>query len=218
MIPRFLVPSRLRVAFTLVETLVVVSIIVLILALTGPALLRSMQANKLTSAGDSLVGLLSEAQQMAVTLNSPVEVRFYKYTVAPDTFVSFRSYQLFKVSTPTAFSGGTVTFEELFVPLGQVFRLPENILIPDDADLSPVLNGTGFPDVSANNSNGYSGVPEAEYVALRFMTDGTCRRVTSVAGGSDEIATLSFQPLNQSYFTLSKGREIWPHDSRLITA
>lgn len=203
-------PSIARTAFTLIETLVVVSIIVLILALTGPALLRTMQANKLTSAGDSLVGFLSEAQQLAVTLNSPVEVRFYKYVVQPDSFESFRSYQMFKVNTPTTASGGNVSFEELFEPIGQVFRLPEGVLIPFEAELSPILDGEGFPDSSEDNPNGYSGVPDAEYVALRFMTDGTCRRVSAVASDANQVSTLSFQPLNLSYFTLASniGREI----------
>lgn len=190
-------------AFTLVETLVVVSIIVLILALTGPSLLGTMQASKLTSAGGSMVGFFSEAQQLAVTLNTPVEVRFFRYKVAPDTFESYRSYQMFKVSTPSIVSGATVTFEELFEPIGQVFRLPEGVLIPQDNELSPLLSGDGFPDTTASKPNGYSGVADAKYVAIRFMTDGTCRRVTSVSTGTNTIGSLVFQTLNQSYFTLA---------------
>lgn len=196
-------PAVCQAAFTLVETLVVVSIIVLILALTGPSLLGTMQANKLTSAGGSMVGFLSEAQQLAVTLNAPVEVRFFRYKVAPDTFESYRSYQMFKVSTPSVVSGATVRFEELFEPLGQVYRLPEGVLIPHDPELSPILGGDGFPDTTATKPNGYSGVAEAKYVAIRFMTDGTCRRVTSVAAGANAIGGLVFQTLNQSYFTLA---------------
>jgi uncharacterized protein (TIGR02596 family) len=192
-----------RAAFTLVETLVVVSIIVLILALTGPSLLGTMQASKLTSAGGSMVGFLSEAQQLAVTLNTPVEVRFFRYKVAPDTFESYRSYQMFKVSTPSVVSGATVNFEELFEPLGQVFRLPEGVIIPHEPELSPMLDGEGFPDVTDDKPNGYSGVADAKYVAIRFMTDGTCRRVTSVAAGSNSIGGLVFQTLNLSYFTLA---------------
>ncbi len=150
-----------------------------------------------------MVGFLSEAQQMAVTLNTPVEVRFFRYKVRPDQFESYRSYQMFKVSTPSVVAGATVRFEELFEPLGQVFRLPEGVLIPHDTELSPLLSGDGFPDSTAAKPNGYSGVAEAKYVAIRFMTDGTCRRVTSVAAGANSIGNLVFQTLNQSYFTLA---------------
>lgn len=206
-------PSHfLKSAFTLVETLVVVSIIVLILALTGPTLLGTMQANKLTSAGSSLVGFLSEAQQLAVTLNAPVEVRFYRYQVAPDQFESYRSYQMFKVTTPPVDPTVPWNFEELFEPIGQVFRLPEGIIIPKDSELSPVLDSDGFPDTSEGKPNGYSGVKDATYVALRFMTDGTCRIVSTQASGAGSLGTLSFSSLNQSYFTLAGniGRELTP--------
>lgn len=192
-----------RSAFTLVETLVVVSIIVLILALTGPTLLGTMQANKLTSAGSSLVGFLSEAQQLAVTLNAPVEVRFYRYQVAPDQFESYRSYQMFKVTTPPVDPSVPWNFEELFEPIGQVFRLPEGIIIPRDSALSPVLDSDGFPDSTESKPNGYSGVENAKYVALRFMTDGTCRVVSTQATGASSLGTLTFTSLNQSYFTLA---------------
>lgn len=195
--------SSARRAFTLVETLVVVSIIVLILAMTGPTLLRTMQANKLTSAGDSLLGFITEAQQLSATLNTPVEVRFYKYELAPAQFEAFHSYQMFKVTTPTAGTGSSVAFKELFAPLASPVRLPEGIIIPTDNELCPLLDGEGFPDQSDDNPTGNSGVPEASYVALRFMTDGSCRRVTSVAEQNDQLASLIFQPLNQSYFTIA---------------
>ena len=35
------------------------------------------------------------------------------------------------------------------------------------------------------------------------MTDGTCRRVTEVSQNENELSTLLYQPLNQSYFTLA---------------
>jgi len=199
-----------RQAFTLVETLVVVSIIVLILALTGPTLLGTMQANKLTSAGSSLVGFLSEAQQLSSTLNAPVEVRFFRYQVSPDQFEAYRSYQMFKVTTPPVNPNVPWNFEELFEPIGQVFRLPEGIIIPRESSLSPVLDSQGFDDTTKNKPNGYSGVKGAKYVALRFMTDGTCRIVSTQASGASTLGALSFTSLNQSYFTLAGniGREI----------
>lgn len=192
-----------RRAFTLVETLVVVSIIVLILAMTGPTLLRTMQANKLTSAGDSLLGAITEAQQLAVTLNTPIELRFYRYTLAPDQFQAHHSYQLFKVTTPSEGVGAGVAFQELFSALSAPVRLPQGIIIPLDEEISPLLQGDGFPDSTDAKPNGNSGVAKATFVALRFMTDGTCRRVTQVSSNENELSTLLYQPLNQSYFTLA---------------
>ncbi len=195
-------PPALRRAFTLVETLVVVSIIVLILALTGPTLLQTMQGNKLTSAGDSLLGAITEAQQLSSTLSTPVELRFYRYTLAPDSFEAHHAYQMFRVTTPTSGVGGGTTFEELFVALAAPVRLPQGVIIPLDSELGALLAGDGLPDSSDDKPNGNSGVQDATYVALRFMPDGTCRVVTTVADSDGTLGTLAIKPLNESYFTL----------------
>ncbi|OYW26295.1 MAG: hypothetical protein B7Z47_07755, partial [Chthoniobacter sp. 12-60-6] len=85
-----------RRAFSLIEMLVVVAIIAMIMAGVTPALIRTMQSTRLASTGDSLMGAITEAKQLAYAQNVPVELRFFKYTDQdfPGSSVElFRSYQ-----------------------------------------------------------------------------------------------------------------------------
>jgi len=107
--------------FTLIETLVVVSIVVLILALTAPSLYSTIKATKLTSSGDSVLGFLSEAQQMAVSSNVQVEVRFFKYQTPMSPASAFRSMQMFKINHDPISQGGN--FTEVLQPVGDLVRL-----------------------------------------------------------------------------------------------
>lgn len=186
-------------AFTLIETLVVVSIIVLILALTGPSLLGTMQASRLSSAGDTVLGLLAEAQQTAMAQNVPVEVRFFKYQTPTSTYEAYHSLQAFKVVNDPQAGVGQV--RELLVPIGTLTRLPDSIVIPFDNTLAPLLNGQGFPDVRTDSSNTYSGVQSAKYNAVRFMTDGTCRKL--MENPKTGVAAVSYPTLQTSFITLS---------------
>jgi uncharacterized protein (TIGR02596 family) len=196
---RFTFLRRASRAFTLVETLVVVSIIVLILALSTPALTRVIMSSKLTSAGEAVFGAISQAQQAAYAGNVPVELRFFK---VPDSFggnPAYRSYQIFKIiQIPDASSAAGV--KESLEAVGTLIRLPESIFIVPDDTLSPALAGNGLPDVKDGASIGYSGVTSAVYNAWRFMPDGSCRKVGTSTGG---FATLEYQTLTQSFITIA---------------
>ncbi len=85
-------------AFTLIEMLVVVTIIVVLLAFTTPALMRTMQSSRLATAGDGLMGAISEAQQISFAQNIPVEMRFFKFPEGLDTEDNYRAYQTFKIT------------------------------------------------------------------------------------------------------------------------
>ncbi len=62
-------------AFTLVEMMTVVGILVLIVALATPPMIHMMEATRLTNAGDLVQGTLSEARGLAITFAADVEVR-----------------------------------------------------------------------------------------------------------------------------------------------
>lgn len=177
-----------RRAFTLIETLVVVSIIVLILALTGPSLLGTMQASRLTSAGDTVLGAFSEAQQMAMSLNLPIELRFFKYPTAMQQAAFYHSYIMLKVTTSS--SGAAGALSESLEAIGSATRLPENVVILTGA-LSPLLesNPVNLPDAGGRGYSTYSGVSGAVYNAVRFLPDGTVRVVGATASG---LAALNF--------------------------
>jgi uncharacterized protein (TIGR02596 family) len=69
-----------RSAFTLVELLIVITIIVIMASLMGPTLNSTLRGTALTQASDKVIGVLSLARQTAVSKAQTVEVRFYSYT------------------------------------------------------------------------------------------------------------------------------------------
>lgn len=188
------------------EMLIVVTIIVLIMAAASPALMRTMQSSRLASAGDSLYGAITEAKQLAYAQNVPVELRFFKYG-DPDfpnsTVLLFRSYQMFKIVTTTQGAGAAA--QESMVPANNLSKLPEGIIIAAGVDLSPLLNGQSgqsLDDVKPNSKGGegYSGVSGAKYNAVRFMPDGSCRKVSAQQNG---FSQLDYGTLPVSFFTIT---------------
>jgi uncharacterized protein (TIGR02596 family) len=195
-----------RGAFSLIEMLVVVTIIVLVMAMATPALTRTMQAGKLSSAGDSLLGIISQAQQYANTYNLPVELRFFKFKTELDLAGArqdFRAYMMFKVTTNALTQGSTLT--ETFVPMGGLIRLPENVTLVADPNLSPLLpNANSQKDTKNGMSPGYAGVSNASYNAIRFMPDGTFRLPGTANAGTSGLSTMTFvQNIANSHFTLA---------------
>jgi uncharacterized protein (TIGR02596 family) len=185
--PSNLVRRTRRLAFTLIELLVVITVISLLLAFSAPALFNGLQASRLSGAGERMVSALSEAQQTAFSQNAAVEIQFYRYEGMFGD-VAFRAYRLFKVTNPPNVNAETVT------SLGAITALPEGVIISIDPGLSPSLSANAI-DATPENS----GVQNAQYVAMRFLPDGTCRRVAVNGAG---LAVLEFLPLNQSYFTM----------------
>ncbi len=198
-------PNRLgwKAAFSLIEMLVVVAIIVMIMAVATPALMRTLQSSKLSGAGDALLGAISQAQQFAFTQNSPVEIRFFKFNTdidLPGARQDFRAYQMFKVTTAALTSGSTLT--ETFIPMGTLSRLPDSITLVADSDLSPLLNGNSQQDTKNGSTPGYSGVSGATYNAIRFMPDGSYRVAGTIS--SSGLTTIPFaQDITLCHVTLA---------------
>lgn len=189
----------------MIEMLVVVTIIVLLMAFSTPALMQTMQSTRLSSVGDSLLGAVSEAQQMAFAQNVPLELRFYSYNSDFGDNPLFRAYQLFKVMTVTEGTGTSAQIKESILPVGTLVKFSEGIVIAADDELSPGLSGLQLRDVKANGGTpGYSGVEDATYTAIRFMPDGSCRKVgASSSANSVTQAALTFQTLPESFFTIT---------------
>jgi uncharacterized protein (TIGR02596 family) len=185
--PSNLLRRTRRLAFTLIELLVVITVISLLLAFSAPALFDGLQSSRLSGAGERMVSALSEAQQTAFSRNTAVEIQFYRYDgMFGDP--AFRSYRLFTVTNPPNVNSETTN------SLGAITNLPEGVIISTDSGLSPSLSANAIEDTLQN-----SGVPNAQYIALRFLPDGTCRRVATNGAG---LAVLEFLPLNQSFFTM----------------
>jgi hypothetical protein len=129
-----------------------------------------------------------------------VEVQFYSYAGQLGSGNAIRGYRVFKVTTPTTAAGVT---NEKVVSVGAIVNLPDGVIISMDTGLSPALTATTVDD-----TNNYAGVANAQYTAIRFLPDGTCRRVSSAAG-STGLAQLDFLSLTESFFTMVEddGRE-----------
>lgn len=189
-------PARSRAsqpAFTLVEMLAVITIIAILMALAGPVMFKGVSSSKLTGAGERMLGTLSEAQQMAFTKSSTFEIRFYKYDgLIPGGSAGFRGYQLFKIAT----APGTNT--ETATKITECVKFPDGVMISESIIFSPVLSGTPLPDTDNNAS---VKIP-ATYVALRFLPDGTCRKIDSATGEATAPAVMTFPDTKNSFLTL----------------
>lgn len=167
--------------------LVVLAIIAILIALAAPGVIGSLNASKLTSSGDRLLGTLSEAQQTAFARNQAVEVRFYQYNQAMGYGNAFRAFQSFMVGSSPGANVETLT------KLSELVKLPEGTVVSPEPLLSPLLN-QGLID----DTTGDVGVPGARYAALRFFPDGTCKLV--VASGN--LATVILPSLPESFVTV----------------
>jgi uncharacterized protein (TIGR02596 family) len=143
-----------RRGFSLVEILVVLGIAVVLLALALPAFLGQSKAANLRHGAEQLQGELLLARQQALALNSPHEVRFFAKAGA----AGFTAYQTFRVE-----SDGTQT------AASKVRQLPENVVIPNEAELSPLLTES---TMTGTQSGGAPAVAGWAYAAFQFRSSG----------------------------------------------
>lgn len=72
-------PPALAHAFTLVETVIVVAIVAMLFSVAAPYTLAAIQSASLSSAGETLMQKISQAQQRASTENRPIGLDFFYY-------------------------------------------------------------------------------------------------------------------------------------------
>lgn len=162
--------------FTLVELLAVMLVLVLLLALAAPALLGSMSASRLATAGDLLLNKLSEAQQLAIASDSEVEVRFYEQPDAQgaDATPRLRSFQLLTLAT-----GGDSKVQARFQPASPVTRFGEGIVGSSKNKITSLMDLGFKTDATVASSPG-------RHLSVRFLSDGS----TDLAPGSRWFLTL----------------------------
>ena len=136
-------------AFTLVEMLAVMGIMAVLLALIVPAATNIIKGNDMTQGGQDLSNQLALARQQALTLNHPVEVRFYQYadpsrageSVGNPSTWKFRAMQTFVIS-----EAGTAA------ALGKVDHFPLTFFIDSGATLSPIISNAHPAGTPGGNS------------------------------------------------------------------
>jgi uncharacterized protein (TIGR02596 family) len=152
--------------FTLIELLVVVAIIAVLLVLVVPAANNMLGGTNITKATQTVVDQLTLARQSAISLNRPVEVRFYQYH-DPDvsgTNYCFRALQ---------------SWEELkansFIPLEKVQSLPTGVIM-DKGTSNPATTISSIflynPNMAITGPPGPVAIPlvgtQYSYVAIHF--------------------------------------------------
>jgi len=144
----------MRLGFTLLELLVVISIVGILLAFTIPAIDPVRKGYAITNAADQLTGQLDLARQLAISENQRVEVRLYRTATNPSDGYNYS--QLYRVDNNT--------------PLGKGLLLPNNVEVLDDDTYSSLISlknplGGIQPKVGPyTNSN---------FKAIMFRPDGS---------------------------------------------
>jgi uncharacterized protein (TIGR02596 family) len=202
--------QRKTVAFTLVELLVVVSIMVVIAGLVAPAANTMLRSSQITQSADAITAQLSSARQNAMTTNRAMEVRFYK--LADPSLIgntrAVRAIQVFKIE-----DNGDAK------PEGRSQWLPGSMLIDSEATLSPLLASArkkswppSPPPVDPKLSLPRAGT-DYDAFCFRFRPDGstdldpTSKWFVTVHAANDgddrttlpaNFATIQVDPINSS--------------------
>lgn len=180
-------------AFTLIELLAVLGIIAIITAVAAPAVLGVINSTRLTQAGDELAGLISQAQQTALSESRPVEVRLYNLRdtqeVGEAAQPRYRGVMLVKYyqigeADPRSSSAAPLSSPLAVAEFGGIHRFPGGIEIARSPTLTSFMNlreirsggGGGSAEIVVKRNGGYEPFtfPDADgYRAFLCLPEGT---------------------------------------------
>ena len=159
-------------AFTLVEMLTVLGVIVVMIAIVAPAAIQTLRGSNLTQSGETIGDEFVLARQTAVTSGRPVEVRFY---VLPDPsgakhFNGVQSYRVEESGRKTALDKLRVLRSNIIISPDSVGQARFSSLIPTDP--SQTLNWTATSITGKEYLNAYNR-QECDYVGFQYQSDGS---------------------------------------------
>jgi uncharacterized protein (TIGR02596 family) len=182
----FAATARLaRHAFTLIEMITVITIVAALMVIATPYLVGTIQANRLTSAGESLMFRIARLQQIVATTGKSAELRFYKFE--HEGVMGYHAYQLYAHSEAT---GELTALENPVYLKGDNIGFVEGTLSPL---LDPAAHGTTTGAWPRPAEDEPFKSMAAEYVRVAFYPDGS----TSLT-----------VPLRTSYLTLAGDNDI----------
>jgi uncharacterized protein (TIGR02596 family) len=172
-------PFRRPRAFSLIELLIVVALIGVIAGFAVPAVQSSLRGSALQQAGVILEDTMSAARQHALTFNTMVEARFYRFgdseipgeQATDPTTGQYRAVQYFERG-----AGG------LWMPVSKVLRFPDSAMMSQGERLSTILGEDpatrkmSMDQVKADPAN-HVELPRGvgmnyEYVFFHFLPSG----------------------------------------------
>ena len=165
--------SSRRAAFSLIELIVVISIIAIIVTFSVPAVTGILRGSTMTQGSQILTDQISFARQRALSRNLPVEVRFYQYAdpeapgekLTDPTTGQWRGMQLFEVVE----SG-------VAVPIDKLQQFPGTVIITSRFTFSSIISGTGqtIKAAAASDPELPRGIGRNyKYASFRFLQDGS---------------------------------------------
>lgn len=170
---------RTSAAFSLVELMVVVAIVIILMALIVPNMGGIGSARQLTGEAALLQSNLLAARRLALTRNTPVELRIYRTDSqqTPELTDSYVAYQTLIKSRDDVASSN-----EIFKPEGRIHRFPGRVVITDNASFTTLAktDRQQSPDSNASAA-GNSAAADLPFFAVRFFPDGSAQlgRTTS---------------------------------------
>lgn len=144
-------------AFSMIELLAVLTIVIILMAVTGPAVLSSMGGSNINRAGQLIGDKIALARQEALTRNREVQVRFFHWPSGQQP--GWRAVQVWRVETSDS--------QSTQVPVSRLERLPDGIVISELDLLSPLLSA----DPQVAGTTNISGSP-VTYAGFRFQPNG----------------------------------------------
>jgi uncharacterized protein (TIGR02596 family) len=153
--------STRRGAFSLLELIIAISVIVVVITLMVPAFNTLGRASHLTTATATVLDEMNLARQTALTRNRVVEMRFYSLRDEVDPKLAYRA-----VRTLISDEAGAT-----LLPLGDLKRLPVGTVALDDEKFSTLLNETTRPR-KATDVEDLPNAPKTPYQAIRFRPTG----------------------------------------------
>lgn len=163
--------------FTLIEMLVVITLIALIAGVAVPSVNSILRGSKLTQSAQLVIDQFALARQTALTKNRSVEVRIYRYgdpeTPGEDKNIAssgrYRAIQLFEIA-----DSGTAT------AMGNLVRLSSSMMFDSGATLSTLIgSAASSPTVPTLTTSGSQTVSVStmgtnyDSVSFRFNADGS---------------------------------------------
>lgn len=150
-------------AFTLMELIVVMTIIAILAVFIVPAFNQITRASNLTNSAALIVDQLTRARQEALSHNRVVEVRFYKLPAEANPTVAYRAFRIFMYDEKVQFPS----------PITKVLPLLPGTIIVDDKTFSTIISSDTNTRILTPPTDTLPGITNpVAYQAFRFRATG----------------------------------------------